>query len=111
MSRFLSHLAEERRVSSSTQNQALSALRFLYRRVLGVDLPWLEGLVHARRPAHVPVVLSREEVAVVLSRLSGPAWLMGPRVRRSSGIGRETGVANGIRQVCLLNVRRPYGYR
>jgi len=76
VSRFLSHLSEERRVSASTQNQALSALLFLYRRVLGVDLPWVEGLVHARRPAHVPVVLSREEVAVVLPRLSRPAWLM-----------------------------------
>jgi len=76
VTRFLSHLAEHRRVSASTQNQALSALLFLYRHVLGVELSWLDGLVHARRPAHVPVVLSREEVAAVLSRLSGPAWLM-----------------------------------
>ncbi len=76
VSRFLSHLAEERRVSASTQNQALSALLFLYRHVLGVALPWLDGLVRARRPAHVPVVLSRDEVAAVLSRLSGPGWLM-----------------------------------
>lgn len=44
--------------------------------MLGVELPWLDGLVHARRPAHVPVVLSREEVAAVLSRLSAPGWLM-----------------------------------
>lgn len=43
VTRFLSSLAEERRVSASTQNQALSALLFLYRRVLGIDLPWLEG--------------------------------------------------------------------
>jgi integron integrase len=76
VTRFLSHLAEDRRVSASTQNQALSALLFLYRHVLGVELPWLDGLVRARRPAHVPVVLSREEMAAVLSRLSGPAWLM-----------------------------------
>jgi integrase len=76
VTRFLSSLAETRRVSASTQNQALSALLFLYRNVLGVDLPWLEGLVHANRPTHIPVVLSREEVAAVLSRLSGPGWLM-----------------------------------
>jgi len=76
VTRFLSMLAETRRVSASTQNQALSALLFLYRHVLGVDLPWLEGLVHAKRPAHVPVVLSREEVARVLSQLSGAGWLM-----------------------------------
>lgn len=66
---FLSSLAEQRRVSASTQNQALSALLFLYKHVLGVDLPWLEGLVHARRPAHVPVVLSRSEVTAVLGHL------------------------------------------
>jgi len=73
---FLSSLAEQRRVSASTQNQALSALLFLYKHVLGVDLPWLDGLVHARRPAHVPVVLSRAEVAAVLGQLTGPAWVM-----------------------------------
>ena len=76
VTRFLSHLAEDRRVSASTQNQALSAQLFLYRHVLGVELPWLDGLVRARRPAHVPVVFSREEVAAVLSRLSVPSWLM-----------------------------------
>src|SRR5262249_37971945 len=47
-----------------------------HRHVLAAELPRLDGLVHARRPAHVPVVLSREEVTAVLSRLSGPAWLM-----------------------------------
>ena len=63
-------------MSASTQNQALSALLFLYRHVLGVELPWLDGLVRAKRPAHVPVVLSREEVGAVLARLSGASWLM-----------------------------------
>jgi site-specific recombinase XerD len=76
VTRFLSSLAERRRVSASTQNQALSALLFLYRHVLGVDLPWLEGLVHAKRPVHVPVVLSREEVAAVLAQMYGAGWLM-----------------------------------
>jgi integron integrase len=70
-----------RRLSSRTeeaytQNQASSALLFLYRHVLGVDLPWLDGLVRAKRPAHVPVVLSREEVRAVLSQLHGAGWLM-----------------------------------
>jgi integron integrase len=76
VTRFLSHLAEDRRVSASTQNQAPSALLFLYRHVLDAELPWLDGLIHARRPSRVPVVLGREEVAVVLSQLSGPGWLM-----------------------------------
>src|SRR5919202_1449561 len=51
---FVSHLAVTRRVAASTQNQALSALLFLYREVLGLDLPWLDGLVRAKRPLHVP---------------------------------------------------------
>ena len=76
VTRFLSSLAEHRRVSASTQNQALSALLFLYEHVLGVDLPWLDGLVHAKRPAHVTVVLSWEEAGAVLAQLSGAAWLM-----------------------------------
>ena len=54
VTRFLSHLAVAARVSASTQNQALSALLFLYRRVLHIDLPWLEGLVRAKRPAPCP---------------------------------------------------------
>jgi hypothetical protein len=61
---FLSHLAEDRRVSASTQNQALSALLLLYRHVLGVELPWLDGLVHARRPAHVPEQRARSRSAL-----------------------------------------------
>jgi integron integrase len=73
---FLSHLANEGRVSASTQNQALSALLFLYREVLGVDLPFVEGIERAKRPARVPVVLTREEAARVLDRLSGTHHLM-----------------------------------
>jgi len=76
VTRFLSTLAVERHVSASTQNQALSALLFLYRRVLGVELPWLDGLVRAKRPARVPTVLSRAEVAAVLAHLAGQRWLM-----------------------------------
>ncbi|HEX5012056.1 MAG TPA: integron integrase [Planctomycetota bacterium] len=73
---FLSALATERRVAASTQNQALAALLFLYRDVLGQDLPWLDDLVRARRPARLPVVLSREEVAALLATLDGPPRLV-----------------------------------
>jgi integron integrase len=72
---FLNHLAVERKVSASTQNQALSAILFLYREVLEKDLPWLDGLVRAKRPVHVPVALSREEVRRVLAQLDGVRWL------------------------------------
>ena len=73
---FLTHLAVERRVSASTQNQALGALLFLYRHVLNVDLPWLENVVRARKPTHVPVVLSRREVQNLLGQLEPPFHLI-----------------------------------
>ncbi len=76
VSRFLSNLATAGRVSASTQNQALSALLFLYQDVLHVHLEWLEGLVRARRPARLPVVLTRGEVEAILARLQGMPRLM-----------------------------------
>jgi len=74
---FLSHLATDRHVSASTQNQALSALLFLYQKVLGAELPWLDDIVRAKRPLKVPVVMSRGEVARVLEALQGQYWLIG----------------------------------
>ena len=73
---FLTHLAVNRNVAGSTQNQALAALLFLYKEVLKIDLPWLEGVVRAKKPKHLPVVLTREEVARVLAELSGVHWLV-----------------------------------
>lgn len=67
--RFLSMLAEERDVSAATQNQALSALLFLYREVLGEPLPWLQSVVRAKVPRRLPTVLTRDEVRAVLSHL------------------------------------------
>lgn len=68
---FLNDLAVRRGVSASTQNQALAAIVFLYREVLGRDLPWLGGLVRAKGPTRLPVVLSRAEVRALLNALSG----------------------------------------
>ena len=72
---FLTRLATEGRVAASTQNQALSALLFLYQDVLCMDLPWLEDVTRAKRPRRVPVVLSRDEIDRVLTMLDGQAWL------------------------------------
>lgn len=68
---FLNDLAVRRGVGASTQNQALAALVFLYREVLGRDLPWLAGLVRAKPSTRLPVVLSRDEVQALLNALSG----------------------------------------
>ena len=73
---FLTHLAVDGHVSASTQNQALSALLFLYKEVLVMDLPWLENVVRAKRPVRLPVVLSRTEVRAVLVRMNGVYALM-----------------------------------
>lgn len=74
---FLSSLATEGQVSASTQNQALAALLFLYREVLGVDLPWLAEVVRAKRPVRLPTVLTRGEVGTVLAELEGVSGLVG----------------------------------
>jgi len=73
---FLTHLAVHRKVSAATQNQALQALLFLYRHVLGIELPWLDNLTRASRPQRRPVVLSRSEVRALLSQLQGTPWLI-----------------------------------
>jgi integron integrase len=77
VSAFLSALAVDGHVSPSTQNQALSALLFLYRRVLGIDLGPVDEIVRATAPRRLPVVLTRHEVALVLSRLHGPYRILG----------------------------------
>ena len=76
VTRFLSSLAVDGKVASSTQNQALSGLLFLYREVLELDLPWLDGIVRAKRPQRLPVVLTREEVRAMLQPLTGVPRLM-----------------------------------
>jgi integron integrase len=73
---FLSSLANDRQVSASTQNQALAALLFLYRRVLGLQLPWLNDIVRAKRPRRLPAVLTRTEVGALLAKLEGTHALM-----------------------------------
>jgi len=76
ITQFLSALAVQRNVAASTQNQALSALLFLYRNVLEQELPRLEDVVRARKPERLPVVLTRDEVRAVIRELDGLARLL-----------------------------------
>lgn len=73
---FLTHLAVAGKVAASTQNQALAALLFLYRHVLGQELKWLDNVVRARRPRRLPVVLTREEIARIFARIPGTNGLI-----------------------------------
>jgi integron integrase len=82
---FLTSLAVQRNVAASTQSQALSALLFLYREVLGQDLPWLTEVTRAKKPARLPVVLNREEIKTLLEQLDDP--LLGLVVRLLYGTG------------------------
>jgi len=76
INRFLTHLAVTEKVSASTQNQALAALLFLYREVIGREVGDLGEVIRARKPERLPVVMAREEVKAVLANLTGDKWLM-----------------------------------
>lgn len=104
---FLTWLATERKVSASTQNQALAAILFLYKTVLGVELDWMDGIVRARRPVRVPVVLTRDEVRALLSKMKGInkllAWLLyGTGMRISEALRlRVLDIDFGYRQIVI----------
>ena len=76
ITQFLTALAVERHVSASTQNQALAAILFLYKDVLGGDPGWLDDIVRAKRGERLPVVLTRDEVQALLAALDGTNWIM-----------------------------------
>lgn len=73
---FLTHLAIDRKVSASTQTQALSAVLFLYRFVIGYEIGDLGGVIRARQSKRLPVVMTRDEVRAVLAEMNGDTWLM-----------------------------------
>ena len=95
---FLTDLAVARRVSASTQNQAKSALLFLYKEVLDVELPWLDQVEKAHSPVRLPVVLTREEVASVLSRLHGIHALIG-RLLYGTGMRIMEGMRLRVKEI------------
>jgi integron integrase len=76
MNQFLTHLAVKEHVSASTQNQALSALLFLYRYVIGREVGDLGQVIRARKPTRLPLVMTRDEVKAVMANLTGDKWLM-----------------------------------
>ena len=95
---FLTYLAAVRNVSASTQNQARSALLFLYREVLESELPWLDGVETASTPRRLPVVLTREETALLLDRLVGTNRLIG-RLLYGTGMRIMEGVRLRVKDV------------
>jgi len=102
--KFLSHLAQERNVAAATQNQALAALLFLYKRVLNVDLPWIGNVVRATRPKRLPTVLGQQEVQSVLANLQGVYWLIGVLLY-GSGLRLTEALRLRIKDLELENLR------
>ena len=92
---WLTHLAEEREVSASTQRQARSAMLFLYRQVLGLQLPWLNDIVSAKQPQRLPTVLSQEEVKRLMQALP----------RNSPGLAIALAYGTGMRISDVLRLR------
>ncbi len=97
---FLSSLATEKNVAASTQNLALAAVLFLYREVLGVELPWLEKVTRAKRPQRLPTVLTRREVQALLLHVEGEAGLM-VRLLYGTGMRLMEGVRLRVKDVDL----------
>lgn len=73
---WLSYLARDKHVSPSTQNQALNAILFLYKKVLKMELPWMENIVRAKSRRHLPVVFNRDEVRALLAQFDGTKWVI-----------------------------------
>ncbi|HSV46302.1 MAG TPA: integron integrase [Ramlibacter sp.] len=95
---FLAMLASERKVSASTHNQALSALLFLYREVLDVQLPWLDGIQRPSHPRRIPSVLTKAEVATLLSQMTGEVELLA-RLLYGTGMRLMEGLRLRIKDV------------
>ncbi len=97
---FLSSLATDRNVAASTQNQALSALLFLYKEVLGMDLPWLDEVRRAKKPRHLPTVMTQAEVRAVLAHLEGVNGLLA-RLLYGTGMRLMEGVRLRVKDLEL----------
>ncbi len=95
---FLSMLANERKVSASTHNQALSALLFLYREVLGIDLPWLNNIGRPQQTKRIPSVLTKDEVAGLLAQMDGVTALLA-RPLYGTGMRLMEGMRSRIKDV------------
>ncbi len=95
---FLTHLATDRKVSASTHNQALSAILFLYREVLAIELPWLNGINRPTQKRRIPSVLTKDEVAGLLAQMEGDAALIA-RLLYGTGMRLMEGMRLRIKDV------------
>jgi len=109
--RFLTYLAVEGRVAASTQNLARCALLFLYKEVLGVELPWRDNVEQAKAPKRLPVVLNRDEMQAVLSRLTGTQWLTATGRRRGNPDLKVSNQPRNLDKTLWTGLQNPSGRR
>lgn len=102
---FLTHLAVERHVSAATQNQAKAALLFLYKEVLGVELPWLDDIEQAKRPARLPTVLTRSEVGALLGAMPPGVTGLIARLLYGAGLRLLEGLRLRVKDIDLEGAR------
>ncbi len=105
---FLTHLAVNKNVTSSTQNQALSALLFLYKQVLNIDLLWLDGVTRAKRPSRLPEVLPKEQVMQLLDAIPGTNGLIA-RLLYGTGMRLLEAMRLRVQDMDFIIVRSLYG--
>ncbi len=96
---FLTHLAVNRSVAASTQNQALQALLFLYKNVLNTDMAWIDDVVRAKPTRRVPVVLSQDEVSLLFSKMP-PAQFLPASLMYGSGLRVSECIHTRCRKRC-----------
>ena len=101
MESFLTSLAVERNVSAATQNQALSALLFLYKEVLEIELPWLDNVTRAKKPARLPTVLTQEETAALLDCMDNGEAKLIVRLLYGSGLRLLEGLRLRVKDIDL----------
>jgi integron integrase len=111
---YLAHLAIAKNVAASTQNVALSALLFLYKHVLFIDLPYIDNIERARRPARLPVVFTQDEVNLILARMGGVHRLMASLLY-GSGLRLTECLSLRVKDIdfgyCHINVRDGKGFK
>lgn len=105
---FLTSLAVERNVTASTQSQALSSLLFLYREVLGLDLPWLSEVTRAKKPARLPTVLTQEEARSLLKYVADPLLELIVRLLYGTGMRLLEGLRLRVKDAWISPAARSW---
>ena len=102
ISTFLSHLATDKNVSASTQNQALHSILFMYKQVLKIELPYIDDIVRAKKPKRIPIIFAEDEVVKIINELNGTSKLV-VQILYGSGLRLKEAISLRIKDINLQN--------